>query len=158
MNSSQLELVALWTQIGVTVLAFLLGIYQLRKVVQSIKSQTYQNIYELMISIDKFFIENPKMRSLIYGAPRDGEPPSGDVVAWDAEVDGKSVYAVAEMVIDYFDNVYHQQKVMPSETFEPFSKFMRYTYSRSPILQEFLKNNCEWYPEDFREHLMGDDD
>ena len=154
------ETVSLWMQ-GVSAVAAILvlafGIYQLRKVVQSIESQTYQNIYELMIGIDKFFIENPKLRFIVYGANADEEPepPAPD---WDAEIDGKSVYAVAEMVVDYFDNVYHQRKVMPAETFDPFSRFMKDAYARSPVLKKFLKKNCEWYPEKFREHLMGTDE
>lgn len=160
MNESEVAYLSLWVQIvsaAVALLVFLIGIYQLYKVVQSIKSQTYQNIYELMISIDKFFIENPKFREIVYGPPPGEEPRFGKQSLY-SEVDGMSVASVAEMVIDYFDNVYHQRKVMPSETFEPFSKFMRHAYSESPVLQRFLEDNWRWYPPKFRCHLEGRND
>ena len=142
--------IAAWAPIGSLVVAMLLGFFQLRKLVQSIQSQTYQRVYETMISLDRFFMENPALKRYVYGPA-----PEDNVITPTKEVDGKNLFSVAEMVVDYFDNVFHQRKCMPRGTFLPFCKFMRRTCRESELIKEFLKQRGDWYPLDFRAHLAG---
>jgi hypothetical protein len=122
----------------VSALFIVLQIYILTR---SIRGQTYQRIYESMITIDKFFIENPRLKGYFYP---DAEEPEEDV-------DQDKLFSIAEMLTDYFDSVYHQKNTMPRHTFEGFIDYMRSVYKHSRVLRAYLdlpsRNN--WYPEKF---------
>src|SRR5438128_1020733 len=82
----------------ISVVSVGLVLYQIRKLIESIQSQTYQRVYELMINIDRFFIDNPKLKPYFYpGTNIESEEPA----------EKEKLLSVAEMMMDYFDNVYH---------------------------------------------------
>ena len=119
---------------------------QTRNLRRSIQSSTYQNVYQTMIDVDRFFAENPNLKPYFYG---------GKQVDTKEQVNRERLFSIAEMLADYFDNVYHQEACMPPQTFAGFSKFMRDTYQNSPVLREFLSERKDWYSKKFIEHLQG---
>ena len=119
-------------------------ISEVRHLKASVQSSTYQRIYEQMIAIDRFFIDNPTLKPYIYGSE---SPATKNPI----EVD--KLDSVAEMMIDYFDSVYHQQECMPENTFPQFLRFMKDTCTTSPLLKQFLRCRRDWYPQKFREDL-----
>jgi hypothetical protein len=138
------------------------GLVQLRLLVKSIRSQTYQHLYDTMISIDKFFIDNPDLKSLFYPAdPAFAEERSAEGArlassqAADKGIDHARLASVAEMFGDYFDNVYMQRELMPRGTFDPFLHYMQTIYQHSATLKTFLDERESWYPDDFLKKLKA---
>ena|SRR2546423_3462572 len=127
-----------------TLIALILEVRHLKK---SIHSSTYQRIYEQMINIDRFFIRRPTLKPYFYDRKE---------VETNNPAELNELFSIAEMLIDYFDSVYHQQDCMPEDTFPQFSAFMRDLCSNSPLLKDFLNERKEWYPEDFLKHLRED--
>lgn len=133
-------------QVIITLVGFVFVAYQLFLLRRSIRSSTYQNVYQMMINIDNFFIENPDLKPYFY---------EGQIMEEREGLNYTKLLSVAEMLIDYFDNVYHQKDCMPRRTFEGFSEFMKDMYRSSPVLQEFLSQRKHWYPQKFIEYLKG---
>ena len=119
-------------------------IFEVRHLKSSVQSSTYQRIYEQMITIDRFFIENPSLKPYFYGS----ETPTTK-----NPIELEKVASIAEMMIDYFDSVYHQQDCMPEDTFPQFLRFMKDTCTASPVLKQFIHCRRDWYPEKFWQHL-----
>src|SRR5258707_6860625 len=128
----------------VTLSTLIAVIIELRHLKKSIHSSTYQRIYEQMMRIDRFFIDNPTLKSYFYGS---AEPSTTNL----AELD--RLASISEMMVDYFDSVYHQQDCMPKDTFPQFLTFMKDLCTTSPTLKAFLAERPNWYPEDFRQSL-----
>ena len=116
---------------------------QVRDVSRGIAGSTYQNIYDQMMEIDRFFIEHPELKPYFYPDARGKK----------IEVNSDQLHSTVEMLVDYFDNVYHQQNSMPPHTFWGFSQFMRRVYQHSDVMQIFVREREEWYPADFVKHL-----
>ena len=149
-----MNITADWVQaIGVWVSILIIAVsvwflwIQIRELRQSIECSTYQSVYQMILDIDKYFIENADLRPYFY---------------YGKEMDNKNqthmkekLISTAEMLIDCFDNVYHQKNSMPSHTFDAFSAFMREIYQNSPVLREVLSMREHWYPRRFVEHLRN---
>ena len=100
----------------------------------------------MIIEIDRYFVENRDVKPYFYyGKKVNGEQPHIR----------EKLLSIAEMLIDCFDNIYHQKDCMPPSTFDPFSAFMREIYQNSPILQELLSKREYWYPKKFTDHLKN---
>lgn len=122
---------------------------QLEDVKTSIQSSTYQNIYQQMIEIDRYFIEHPELKAYFYSTEMKAEMPE------DA-LEQEKLFSIAEMLVDFFDSVYHQKKCMPPKTFSRFSEYMKDMYQNSIVLRKFLTDEREdWYPDNFIEELKG---
>ena len=119
-------------------------IFEVRHLRSSVQSSTYQRIYEQMITIDRFFIENPSLKLYFYGS----DPPTSK-----NPIELEKMASVAEMMIDYFDSVYHQQDCMPDGTFPQFLRFMKDTCTTSQVFRQFVHCRRDWYPEKFRQDL-----
>ena len=132
-------IVAIWT------LSFLKKqIDLLRKQIQdlreSIEGATYQNIYEQMLNIDRFFIENPELKPYFY---------SNRSITTEDKIKRDKLFSIAEMLIDFFDNVYYQQNLMETDKFEAFWKYLTTICENSPVLRDHVIDRAEWYPGEF---------
>jgi hypothetical protein len=132
---------AAWTSavIGVGV-----ALWQMRKIRRSIQGSTYQSICSTMIEIDRFFVDNPQLRPYFYG---------GKTLDGVALLEREKLNAVAEMVVDFFYDVFHQRDLMSQQTFQPYSSWMRRLYKNSPLLREFIPTGT--YDDAFVKHLQG---
>ncbi|HVT17441.1 MAG TPA: hypothetical protein VHQ90_14830 [Thermoanaerobaculia bacterium] len=136
---------------SITLLVTIVGVgvafYQLRELVSSVRSQTYQRIYDAMISIDRFFIDNPDLKSFFYS--------DSGLTSEGRSIDEPKLASVAEMLVDYFDSVYHQKDCMPTHTFDGFLNYMKGTYRTSLATRKFLASREDWYPADFVKALKA---
>jgi hypothetical protein len=134
--------------IGVSAISAVLIVVQIYNLTRSIHGQTYQRIYELMIGIDRFFIDHPELKGYFY--------PDAEVRK-EVTVERDKLFSAAEMLIDYFDNVYHQKGSMPPGTFEGFLAYMCSIYQHSGVLRQYLdlSGRKSWYPKEFLDHLEG---
>ena len=130
--------------VAVVTIAFVY--HQLKNLSKNILSQTIQNIYERMIEIDRFFIDNPDLRKYFYS--------NESIQKIDLKLKAQ-LHSIAEMMVDYFDSVYDQRECMRKKTFEAKAFYFWYVYNNSPILREYLKQpGLEmWYAKDFLEFL-----
>jgi hypothetical protein len=128
----------------ITLCTLIAVIIELRHLKKSIHSSTYQRIYEQMISIDRFFIDNPSLKPYFYGS-------KSPITKNPLELD--KLDSISEMMVDYFDSVYHQKDCMPKGTFPQFLAYMQDLSNRSPHLRTFLDKRKTWYPSDFRDDI-----
>ncbi|PYS93729.1 MAG: hypothetical protein DMF64_03920 [Acidobacteria bacterium] len=153
LNASPEWLTAIGTLIiaALTVISIIILIFQVRDLKKSIHSSTYQHIYELMIQLDKYFIEHPDVKPYFYGGKE-----LKDLEAINP-VEREKLLSIAEMMVDYFDSVYHQEDCMPQGTFPKFKAYIKETYRQSSIIQKFVEEHGEqWYPNDFISDLKGE--
>jgi len=137
--------VATWASTVMMALTLAVLWWQIRAVRRSVQGGTYERICSTMIGIDRFFVDNPQLRPYFYGGKTlDGVTP----------LEREKLYATAEMLTDFFYDVFHQKDLMPTQTFEPYSRWMRRVYANSPLLKEFVPTGT--YDETFVKHLkMG---
>jgi hypothetical protein len=128
----------------ITLCTLIAVIIELRHLKKSIHSSTYQRVYEQMIRIDKFFIDNPSFKPYFYGSK---EPTTKNPLELD------KLASISEMMVDYFDSVYHQKDCMPEGTFPEFLTYMQDLSKKSPLLKAFLENRKTWYPSTFRKDV-----
>lgn len=123
--------------------AVVLSVYflwkQLRGLRHNIESSSYHQVQNLMINIDRFFIENTDYAEYFYR----------NVDVDEDHKDWQKLLLVAEMLVDHFDNVYHQSKTLPSGTYNGFKAYMQDICRNSPILRYFIGLNKQWYNPDF---------
>ncbi|MFA6425533.1 MAG: hypothetical protein WCW64_05030 [Phycisphaerae bacterium] len=127
------------------VVSVILVWWELVQVQRGIKSTSYHSTYSLMVDIDKFFIEKPKMIKYFR---------EGVEYVHEEDITKEEVMMAAEMVTDYFDNVFHQKKTLPSkEAYYGFEKYMQDTYANSPALRNYIQEQERWYPPEFLQML-----
>jgi hypothetical protein len=128
------------------VVSVILVWWELLQVQQGIRSTSYHSTYSLMVDIDRFFFDHTDMIDYFRN--------SAALPVEDKKK--KEVMIAAEMVADYFDNVFHQKKTLPSkEAYYGFAKYMQETYANSPALRMYLQEHGRWYPPAFLEMLTG---
>ena len=113
---------------------------QLRK---SVRLETYQRVYEKMIDIDLFFVENAELKSYFY---------SNKTV--DDKAINNKLSSLAETMVDLFYNIYFQKEGMPQETWIGWELYIKHI-AQSPVLKQFVNENKSWYTEDFVELLKS---
>lgn len=142
-----------WVQVIGPILTLVVVTWQFTSLRKSIYSSTYQRVYELMIAIDRFFIEHKELKPFIYPEAKGNKGEIDESGNDPDKISRDQLDSTIEMMVDYFDNVYNQRKAMPRRTFKGFSQFMREVYSHSEELQLFLKGKEERYPSKFVDHI-----
>jgi hypothetical protein len=137
--------VATWTSAAMLLLTLVVLWWQIRDVRHSVQGATYERISATMINIDKFFVDNPGLRPFFYG---------GKTLEGVDDEKREKLYATAEMLTDFFYDVFHQKDLMPQPTFESYSSWIKLVYSKSPVLREFVPTGT--YDEAFVRHLKGE--
>jgi hypothetical protein len=139
--------IAIGTCVGalIALLTLLVLWRQLKDLSTSIQGSTYQNVINLMIEIDRFFITHPDLKSYFYNGKK--------LTAAD-EIESARVTSTAEMLLDFFDNVYHQKALLSEEKFRAYLIYMRTLCGRSEALQNQLDRNSNWYPPKFVHDLQ----
>ena len=141
--------ILLWVQVIAPTLTLLLVLWQIINLRRSIYSSTYQRIYEQMIDIDEFFYNHRELKPFFYHDAT-GEMKEIDDKGVDAtKISRDQLTSAVEMMVDFFDSVYHQKRVMPRKTFDGFAEFMREVYAHSTEMQMFIEERKDWYPSNF---------
>jgi hypothetical protein len=147
MDANWVEAIGTWFS-GILVAGSLIFIWiqtsHLREQTIGIRQSTYQKIYDTWFEVDKLFIDRPKLRPFFY---------EGTELAKANDEMRPELDAIAQMILDCFDNVYHQREFMPPDTFKAWSTFLKDMYRKSPYLIDFLDRNWPWYPATLVEHL-----
>jgi len=118
------------------VAAILSAIYSYRLSRRAHHASTYYGAIGLLRELDKTFIEYPDTRPYFY----DGKPVDGD------ESSRQRVQAVAELVLDTFEWIWHRQDVLNAKNEVGWQTYIVDTFSSSPALQEYYASYAPWYP------------
>lgn len=132
--------------VGVTTLYFV--VRELRHLGEHIQVASINNIYTQMIDIDKLFVEKPDLKLYFYC----NKSPDKNM----GEQEREQLFSIAEILVDYFDNVFQQKKAIGGSTFKAKGAYMRDIYKKSPILREYITPLVEWYPEEFIKYLKDE--
>jgi len=126
------------------IITLFLNIRQIREMVRqtksfndSIKSGTYGNVMQQLMSIDSIFLEHPEIRPYFYNSK----------VLELSDVNYHIVSAAAEYVLDYYQSYMYQSDHFPEVW--PQGKFKLYVinaFSNSPVLCSYLESLREFYP------------
>jgi hypothetical protein len=135
-----------WIAIIVAIIAAGLIWGQIRQVAKNTKGSSYQSLYDTMIGIDKLFLQPDilKLKPFFY----EGKSP-------ETPNDWQLGLAVAEVLCDFFDNVFHQQAFMPKGTPEAFKKYIQLIWNQSPVFKKYIEKYGHMYPDAFLTYLQS---
>ena len=121
-------------------------------------SLLYGVVSEAMSRVNNLFYLHPEWVRYFY----EGE----EAPASDADL-RTQLDMVCELVMDFVDAVVEQKRVLPADIsmdWSTWEAYFRFLYNRSPVLQEFVEDNLDFYPDYFlaalgylvvREHHTG---
>ncbi|RPJ73772.1 MAG: hypothetical protein EHM20_11690 [Alphaproteobacteria bacterium] len=120
----------------------------IEKAKESIISSSYHSTHNLMIEIDRHFFDHPEMIKYF----RD----KAELSSAQNDKEKMQVKMTAEMLADYFDNVFHQKGTLPTtDAYMAFQNYMQETYANSPALNEYLNKKEGWHSKDFIQMLTN---
>jgi hypothetical protein len=123
--ASFIALVAIWIQI--------------RRQKEAEQAAVYQAISQQMFDIDRVFLEYPHLRPYFYDGV-DASECTGD--------DRGRLDTIAEMFLDFIDNVQAQSDRFDANLRDFWSTFFGSLGENAPILAETELRCCDWYPKE----------
>jgi len=131
----------------ISLMGILFAVSEIRRARLIVDRETDYRIYDMMLELDRFFIEHPDLRPYIY----DGKTLP-DEYAEDTPEHHRIIAAV-EMVLDFMECAYTQFDLMPLFQRIGWIEYMIEVGRTSPLLREFLDSEREWYMAAFA-HLV----
>lgn len=146
--------VAKWTDIGqlvvgvcgllVSVGGLLLIVYQLREVQHSIQAQTTSDLYDHYHQMISVFVKRPDMRPYFY-EKKALEPSASPALRADVE-------SMCELIAGVLEHALFQGNDVGEKRWkECWDPYIKERFLKSSILQQYLKNNAEWYSSKLQE-------
>lgn len=117
---------------------------QLRDMRNSAYSQAIASVYDRFVDLDRYLIDNPQYRGLLYAR----EPPK----APDPNLDPRAE-AVAEFVTDVLYQAFNQRNALQAEAFGPETAYMKELFA-SPLLVSYLSRHRQWYRTEFTDLML----
>lgn len=102
------------------------------------RAHVYQGLAQLMIDVDRIFIEYPALRPYFYDNVEEPDDP----------IERNRVSAIAETHIDMMDNLLTQSPHLEDIVAEPWDDYFRDLMRRSPAIRRFWAEHREWYGDD----------
>ncbi|MBU3202540.1 hypothetical protein LL037_05725 [Clostridium estertheticum] len=111
----------------------------------SLRTQSFQNLFSNMISIDLFFANNPSVKLNVYeekDLPKDTK--SYDYV---------QAMSACELLLDHFEEVFGCKNIMSKDMWLGWSTYMKEVYNNSKALRHYIEINRSKYFKEFLELL-----
>lgn len=146
-NISNISSILLIFGFIVTIATLIFLFYQCKILKSSLRTQSFQNLFNNMISIDMFFANNPCVKLYVYGEkelPKDTK--SFEYI---------QAMSACELLLDHFEEVVGCKSVMSNEMWEGWSEYMKKMYSSSKALRHYIEINNGKYTKKFLE-LLGE--
>ena len=112
------------------------AIYSYRLSRQAHQVSTYYGAVGLFRELDRTFVEYPEIRPYFY----DGKNVDDD------DPNRHRVQAVAELVLDAFEWIWHRQRNLKAGGEGGWRAYIVETFSSSPALQQHYVKSTSWYP------------
>ena len=122
---------------GIATLVFIS--FQIRDFRKTVRGQTYQAVYSEMLRLDRFFLDHVELREHFYDGKTLPEEPR-------IQLQGK---IVAEMICDFFDNLFLQRLIIAPQEFKEWEQYMTLLVINSPILEKSMRSHKKWYSSEF---------
>ncbi|MET7450674.1 hypothetical protein ABZT03_02035 [Streptomyces sp. NPDC005574] len=105
----------------------------------AVNASVHITMAQMMIEIDRVFLERPSLRAQFYGRP-DGKAGAGQVDHREQETQ-----AAAEMLIDFVECFLGHRNYMPDEFTSYWRAYFSDLMSRSDAFRDFWDQNRDWY-------------
>jgi len=107
------------------------------------RASVYQGIAGQMLEFDRFLFDQPQLRSYLYG----------ELVPRNLKVDQRrQLESVAEMFVDFTDNVFIQAGNLQAETYpgqedlwDAWAGYFHDVYDRSAVVKDYVARRRGWY-------------
>jgi hypothetical protein len=125
-----------WTSVATALIAAAgLGLvaWQIRQATITIRGNTNARLMSESLEILRFLADHPENYEYFYSGKAVPEAPS------------QTLKCIAEMFANYMEHVTRQRDTMPESERAYWSKFVRETYARSPVVRKHLRDFKDWY-------------
>jgi len=146
-----------WTNISnissiLTIFGFIISLvtavflfYQCQLLKSSLRTQSFQNLFNNIISIDMFFANNPSIKLYVYenkNLPEDTQ--SYEYI---------QAMSACELLLDHFEEVVGCKGIMSKDVWLGWSLYMKKVYKGSKALRQYIGMNRDKYTKHFLELL-----
>lgn len=101
---------------------------------RTVRNMSYRSATDLMLEVDRIFIEHPSLRKYFY---HQMDCPKG-------HKDRALVEAVAELTLDVLECIWDDHRSYSKRDRESWSNYIRAMFDQSPVVQETY--DPKWYP------------
>jgi hypothetical protein len=121
----------------ITILGLPFLIYSLFLLINQLRIQAYQSVYQSSIIMDKYHAENPEIRPYIY---------YGKAIPDEKNVkEFNKVIGSVEMLAAFYEHVLAQMPNMSKDKKKGWKNWMRQVYETSPAMRYYLDKHEEWH-------------
>ncbi len=103
---------------------------------QSQRITTYRSATDLVLEVDRVFIDHPQLRPYFY---EDTVCPAG-------HLDKNLVDAVAELQLDVLECIWDSRDTYTSVDRDSWAQYIREVFAASPAIRDAYSANEGWYP------------
>jgi hypothetical protein len=107
--------------------------WQIKQARTTIQGSTNARLMSESLEILRFLADHPENYDYFYKCKSPHEAPS------------ETLKCIAEMFSNYMEHVVQQLTTMPKPERAYWSKFVKDTYARSPVIRKHLKDFKDWY-------------
>lgn len=129
----------------ITLVSLIFLFYQCQILKSSLRTQSFQNLFSNMISIDMFFAGNPSAKQYAYGEidlPKDTK-----------SLDYVQAMSACELLLDHFEEIYGCKKIMGKYEWLGWLTYMKKVYNSNKALRYYIEINSSKYTKEFTELL-----
>ena len=146
-----------WTNISnissiITIFGFIITLtsliflfYQCQILKSSLRTQSFQNLFSNMISIDMFFANNPNIKLYVY--------EEKDLPEDTKSLEYVQAMSACELLLDHFEEVFGCRNIMSKEMWSGWSSYIKEMYNCSNVLRYYIELNRGKYQKHFLELL-----
>ena len=125
-----------------SLLVTLIGLYgvyiQIRKIRETIWSNTHSKLCDQSFELLRFFSENPKTYDYFYNKK---------ILVQD-EPDRIFILYATEALANFMEHLMLQKENLPDKQWEVWKRFIYTTFKSSVIIRTFIQDHREWYSTD----------
>jgi hypothetical protein len=123
----------------ISLIGILFAVTEVRRAGRIVDRETDHRIYQMMLDIDRFFIENPDLRCYIY----DGATMSEEYEEGSPEY--HRVMATIELMVDFMECAYSQFELMPIHQRIGWIHYFIAVSHSSPLLRQYVQEESDSY-------------
>lgn len=120
---------------------------QTKRAATAISSAAYQGVNAQLQEVDMIFVDRPELRPYFY--ENEELPPD--------KRERDRVLAVAELLVDFMDNIVTQCHAMPADHRELWFAYFRDQHDSSPAIRAYWQESSRWYQPELRRALFPPD-
>ncbi|MET9271212.1 hypothetical protein [Kribbella sp. NPDC003557] len=124
-----LSLIAVLVAVGSAAIAYQIGR-------RSLRITTYRSATDLVLEVDRVFIEHPELRPYFY----DSE------VCAPGHQHYNQVMAVAELELDVLECIWDARDSYSDDDYKSWAEYIKGVFETSPAVSRLYADNEDWYP------------